>query len=150
MVNKLQQKKKGSTSILIVIMMVVLMVLGLAIMTTALSNKSLSDKKIDWKTDYYALESKANQVIAQIMTEIDAINQKQLSRAAGFAKIETLLSEATSSYQMPSFAGDEIAQLSMTISSQDGTKNLAIRLQVIGADQVAELKLKILEYKQWQ
>ncbi len=150
MVKKLLHAERGSTSILIVIMMVVLMVLGLAIMTTALSNRRLSDKKIDWKTDYYALESKANQTISQIMAEIDLINQRQQSRTDGFAKIEALLNKTASSYQMPDFESAERPRLNMTITSQTGTKNLAIQLLIVGDDQADALKLEILEYRQWQ
>ncbi len=150
MVKKTMHAKKGSTSILIVIMMVVLMILGLAILTMALSNKRLSDKKIDWKADYYTLESSANRVISQIMLEVDAINQKQVSKEGGFLNIDSLLSDAASHHTMPDFTTAEPAQLKMTITAQNSNKNLNICLLVVEDKQDKVLRLKILEYRQWQ
>ncbi len=150
MVIKSMRSKKGSTSILIVVMMVVLTVLGLAIMTTALSNKRLSDKKMEWKTDYYALESSANRIISQIMLEIDAINQKKITEAKGFANIGQILSEVASAYSISDFGDAKVAQIDMTLSAPSADKNLDIRLQVFGTAKTEKLKLKILEYRQWQ
>ncbi len=52
----IESRKRGATSILVIIMMVVLLVLGLAILTTSLSGVRLAQKKQDWLQSYYKLE----------------------------------------------------------------------------------------------
>lgn len=66
------KSKDGSTSVLIIMLMIVLMIFGLAILTTTLSNESLSDKKLNWLKDFYNLESK----VALELAEIDKIIQE--------------------------------------------------------------------------
>lgn len=60
------KNEKGSSSILVIILMVVLMVFGLAVLTTSLSNMRLSQKKHAWLNDYYLTEAKAETSIATI------------------------------------------------------------------------------------
>lgn len=52
-------KRKGATSILVIVLMVVLIVLGLAILTTSLSGVRLAQKKQNWLQSYYGLETQA-------------------------------------------------------------------------------------------
>lgn len=52
-------RKKGATSILVIVLMVVLIVLGLAILTTSLSGVRLAQKKQNWLQSYYGLETQA-------------------------------------------------------------------------------------------
>lgn len=68
--------KKGSTSVLIILLMVVLMVFGLTILTTTLSNKNLSEKKRDWVKSYYDLESQVALSLADLDYQLDALKAK--------------------------------------------------------------------------
>ncbi len=62
--------KDGASSILVIIMMLVLIILSLAIASTSISNRKLSEKKQKWLNSYYALDSKAQETLAKIDTEI--------------------------------------------------------------------------------
>jgi hypothetical protein len=70
--------KKGATSILIIMLMVVLMVFGLTILTATLSNDALSNRKIQWLSDYYMLEG----LVAEELAEIDYTLQELLATTA--------------------------------------------------------------------
>lgn len=67
---------KGATSVLIIMLLVVLMIFGLTILTTTLSNESLSNKKNEWLTDYYALESKVALSLADMDDSIQVIKEE--------------------------------------------------------------------------
>ncbi|MCH4890048.1 hypothetical protein EZV73_20885 [Acidaminobacter sp. JC074] len=72
--------KKGATSVLIILLMVVLMVFGLTILTTTLSNQSLSEKKQTWLSEYYDLESYVAIELASIdqrLTDLKEANQEE-------------------------------------------------------------------------
>ena len=57
---------RGSSSILVIILMVVLMIFGISILTTSLSNMRLSEKKKSWISEYYQLEALSEERIARI------------------------------------------------------------------------------------
>lgn len=66
---KILKSDRGSTSILVVIFMIVLMIFGLSILTTAISNTKLAEKKREWLTNYYKLEEE----VAFELKDIDII-----------------------------------------------------------------------------
>lgn len=68
--------KNGATSVLIIMLMVVLMVFGLTILTTTLSNQSLSEKKQMWLVDYYTLEGEVALRLADIDHQIQSIKEE--------------------------------------------------------------------------
>ena len=57
-------------------LMIVLMVFGLAILTTTLSNRNLSEKKQEWLKNYYKLESKVALELAEIDNTVQSIKEK--------------------------------------------------------------------------
>lgn len=67
------KNNKGSTSILIIMLMVVLMIFGLTILTTTLSNENLSLKKQSWLVSYYELEVLAADQLAAIDQKTELI-----------------------------------------------------------------------------
>ena len=75
---KILNNNQGATSVLIIMLLVVLMIFGLTILTTTLSNESLSDKKNEWLTDYYELESKVALSLAEIDDSIQKIKEETL------------------------------------------------------------------------
>lgn len=75
---KILDNTQGATSVLIIMLLVVLMLLGLTILTTTLSNESLSEKKNEWLTDYYELESKVALSLADMDYSIQMIKEESL------------------------------------------------------------------------
>jgi len=73
---KILKNNDGSTSVLIIMLLVVLMMFGVAILTTTLSNESLSNKKVEWLQDYYRLESKVAFELAAIDTQVQLLKEK--------------------------------------------------------------------------
>ncbi len=85
--------KKGATSVLIILLMVVLMVFGLTILTTTLSNQSLSQKKQAWLNEYYDLESYVAINLASVdqrLTDIKASTEEELLLQAYQKEFELL------------------------------------------------------------
>ncbi|MCK5758531.1 MAG: hypothetical protein KAH14_05500 [Clostridiales bacterium] len=71
--------KKGASSVLIIMMMVVLIVFGLAALTTSLAAMRLGDKSNDWTSEYYELETSAEEFLFNldgllIQAELDVIS----------------------------------------------------------------------------
>jgi len=73
---------QGATSVLIILLLVVLMIFGLTILTTTLSNESLSNKKNEWLTDYYTLEKEVALNLAEIDHQIQALKLDALSNGS--------------------------------------------------------------------
>ncbi|MBI9015537.1 MAG: hypothetical protein JEZ08_25185 [Clostridiales bacterium] len=79
---KILNNNQGATSVLIIMLLVVLMIFSLTILTTTLSNESLSDKKNEWLIDYYELESKVALSLAEIDHSIQNIKEETLVQSA--------------------------------------------------------------------
>lgn len=73
------RNNQGATSVLIILLLVVLMIFGLTILTTTLSNESLSNKKNEWLTDYYTLEKDVAINLAKIDHQIQALKIEALN-----------------------------------------------------------------------
>lgn len=58
------RQNNGSSSILVIILLVVLLVFGVAVLTTALSNQRLAQKKQQWVMEYYQLEGNLMEELA--------------------------------------------------------------------------------------
>lgn len=115
---------KGATSVLIIMLMVVLMVFGLTILTTTLSNQTLSEKKQEWLIDYYKLEGKA----AEELAEFDRLLQS--------AKEETLQLKSDNRKETYESLIDTLlvngyAELMVSENGQDYNKSIDIELQVL-------------------
>lgn len=61
--------ERGAALVLVIFLMVVLVSFGILAMTSAAANRRLSAKTLDWRTDYYALDAQA----ADIVHEIDGL-----------------------------------------------------------------------------
>lgn len=116
--------KRGATSVLIIMLMVVLMVFGLTILTTALSNKTLSEKKQTWLMDYYLLEGKA----AEKLAEIDLLLQRLKEDA-----VTNESNDRLTTYQSSIENLMEDGYISFTVfeEGQDYNKSIRVDLQVI-------------------
>lgn len=58
--------EKGASSVLVILLMVILLSLGVAILTSSISNERLALKKKDWLNDYYSLEAQSETIISEI------------------------------------------------------------------------------------
>lgn len=99
------KNNQGATSVLVVVMMVVLIVFGLAVLTTSLANLRLADKKKQWLSEYYNLESlvaieqsKVHQIIEDIRESVvlyvkDEAYREQQNNMAGHRYVRALYNE---------------------------------------------------------
>ncbi len=82
---KFLKENNGASSVLVIIMMVVLVILGLAIATTSISNRKLSDKKTKWLKSYYELSGEAQIKISEIDEAINS-SRSTAKDEEGYAK----------------------------------------------------------------
>lgn len=117
MIRKLIKDERGSSSILVIILMVVLLVFGLAVLTTSLSNLRLSEKKRNWLDDYYSVEAKAwyrIAVVDQLLIE-SAEEANSMVRSGDYMDIY-MLDEATNLdelYGVFAYVYQDIAQTTL-------------------------------------
>lgn len=148
------QRRKGATSILVIVMMVVLIVLGLAILTTSLSGVRLAQKKQLWLQSYYKLELDS----AIALATIDGIVQD--ARVASPTKIDArtkLIEQQVAKAFDPQTIKwgaiiDNTRELNLVISSKKESPPKHITLQLLisleaGAEQSP---ISLVSYKQWQ
>ncbi|PID79688.1 MAG: hypothetical protein CSB19_01955 [Clostridiales bacterium] len=150
MVRQFLSDERGSSSVLIVVMMVVLIVFGLAIFSTAMSNMRLADKKIAWKNEYYQLEGKSNRVIGDVIAIVEDVNHKKIDRKSGFTKIEQLLAESCSKYETTLGEDGLPAAIALNVTNDAGDKNIAIVLSLSQSQETNDLTIRIIEFKEWQ
>ena len=74
MIRKTLASKKGSSSILVIMLMVVLVVFGIAALTTALSNMRLGQKAAEYTDSWYAAEATASERFADVDKAVSATN----------------------------------------------------------------------------
>ena len=135
---------KGATSVLIILLMVVLMVFGLTILTTTLSNKSLSDKKQVWLEDYYALEADVAVKLAEVDHQLDDLKQE--------AKLDNL--DLVEVYQenldIQELNGQYYIYFDISEPSGDYLKHIMVELQLIIDDDIDARNYKIVQYSEAQ
>lgn len=142
----------GATSILIIMLMVVLMVFGLTILTATLSNQTLSDKKLEWLEDFYALEADAAVRLSELDETLEGLKIQAMDSAE-----EGSRSDRYRSLIKSAFDHDDI--LYITISEEQGEyfKYIDMTLEcIIPDDNLSDMEFlamrnyKINEYLQTQ
>lgn len=136
--------KKGATSVLIILLMVVLMVFGLTILTTTLSNRSLSDKKQDWLNEYYALEGEVALSLAGIDHQLEEL--KSEARNSG-QSLETLYKE-----KLDLIPREDAYILFLEVASEEEAANkyISVELELILDTDVTRNNYKIVRYSETQ
>ena len=69
--NQVIKDQRGSTSVLIVVMMIVLLAFGMAALTTSLASYKLSQKNTEFSIRYYLLEEEATRIRYELIALID-------------------------------------------------------------------------------
>ena len=69
--NQVIKDQRGSTSVLIVVMMIVLLAFGMAALTTSLASYKLSQKNAEFSIRYYLLEEEATRIRYELIALID-------------------------------------------------------------------------------
>ncbi len=147
-------KRKGATSILVIVMMVVLIVLGLAILTTSLSGVRLAQKKQLWLQSYYQLEvdsATALATIHQIVQEARLASPTKLD--ARTELIEDQVEEAFGTQVLKWGAiKNNMRELSLVISTTEEKppKHITLQLLVSLESDSNQPPLSLVSYKQWQ
>jgi flagellar basal body-associated protein FliL len=135
--------KKGSTSVLIILLMVVLMVFGLTILTTTLSNKSLSEKKRAWVKDYYDLET-------QVAVQLADLDKEMMSLKEKAAKEEIKLVNLYMNIMSLETIDDEYyTEFIVSEEKGDYLKHIAVKLQ-LNMDLKSHVNYKIVKYSETQ
>lgn len=135
---------KGATSVLIILLMVVLMVFGLTILTTTLSNKSLSEKKQVWLDDYYALEGHVALELAAIDQKLDDL--KSQAKTSG-QSIENLYKE-----HLDLISDQDGYKIVLEVASdtEDYKKYITVELELIMDASLDETNYRIIGYSETQ
>lgn len=136
------RNKQGATSVLIILLMVVLMVFGLTILTTTLSNKSLSEKKQEWLNDFYQLESD----VALNLAEIDFQMTNMKETASSNDELGILVNEK---YEVFDIDGDYYYYFEVAEESGEYLKYIFVSLQ-LNMDIEAKKNYDIVEYSETQ
>ena len=128
---KILNNNQGATSVLIILLLVVLMIFGLTILTTTLSNESLSNKKNEWLSDYYKLESKVAVNLADIDLKIQEIKEEVITNEnkkevliSRFKELEEVVVENNSYYFL----------LEVSENSGEYNKYISIKAELIIPD----------------
>jgi len=135
--------KKGATSVLIILLMVVLMVFGLTILTTTLSNKSLSDKKQAWLDEYYDLEGQVALELASVDSQLD---QLKLDAKTNGQSLETVYSDNLEIIPYK----DGYKLFLQVASDEDYSKYISVELELIMDPDINETNYRIIAYSETQ
>ena len=119
----------GATSILIIMLMVVLMVFGLTILTATLSNETLSDKKLEWLDDFYALESKAAVKLSEIDEKLESLKIQAMDSSE-----ERSRSERYKELIKSEFESDDTIYISISEEQGEYLKYIDMTLECIIPD----------------
>lgn len=143
------KSEHGSSSVLVVMMMTVLLVFGLAIFSTALTNRKLVDKKTQWIVEYYQVENVAMQAVSAVYQRLQDGNH------ADFTSLSSDLTDALAPFTDNLSLTDYPAQpehklLSITIGHPDKgiDKNIDIKMIISGT--TAPFHAQIVAFEQWQ
>jgi archaellum component FlaF (FlaF/FlaG flagellin family) len=135
--------KKGATSVLIILLMVVLMVFGLTILTTTLSNKSLSDKKQAWLDEYYDLEGQVALELASVDSQLD---QLKLDAKANGQSLETTYND---NLELIPY-NDGYKLFLQVASDEDYSKYISVELELIMDPDINKTNYRIIAYSETQ
>lgn len=95
------QSERGASLVLVVFMMVVLVSFGILALTSASANMRLSLKTRDWRTDYYALDSRASDIVFaadQLLYEAEMEARDELLILSSAASAEAMKTSFEESY----------------------------------------------------
>lgn len=132
---------KGATSVLIILLMVVLMVFGLTILTTTLSNQSLSEKKQLWLTEYYDLES-------DVAVELATIDQRLTDIKKEYDE-EVLLDAYRESFELLEVEEKYYYHFRVSEDKDDNLKHIDVMLELY-LDKQSNKNYDIIEYSETQ
>jgi hypothetical protein len=135
--------KKGATSVLIILLMVVLMVFGLTILTTTLSNKSLSDKKQAWLDEYYDLEGQVALELASVDSQLD---QLKLDAKANGQSLEITYND---NLELIPY-NDGYKLFLQVASDEDYSKYISVELELIMDPDINKTNYRIIAYSETQ
>jgi hypothetical protein len=150
---KVLKNQRGSTSVLVIILMVVLIVFGLAIFTTSLSSVRLANKKTQWTQSYYALEKESAHALASIDQLTKDIYQSIEDKALLVSSIESLLSINTGELVITNQYTDKYDfEVNFNIDSIDNlkSKHIEVVLGIISPEKRTSTQFDLLVYEQWQ
>jgi sulfur relay (sulfurtransferase) DsrC/TusE family protein len=135
---------KGATSVLIILLMVVLMVFGLTILTTTLSNKSLSEKKQVWLKDYYQLEADVALKLAEVDKQLDEL--KQEAKLGNLDLVEVYQEKL----EIQEYNNRYYMNFDISEQSGDYLKHIMVELQLIINKNIDAKNYKIVKYSETQ
>lgn len=147
----INHRKRGATSILVIIMMVVLLVLGLAILTTSLSGVRLAQKKQDWLQSYYKLEEQG----AYAQASLDLLLAPVIEQAVDSTVTSDTLTNLTRDHKPGTVSFKETGdnRWDATLQVDDNTtkpiKHLTIVLDLNFNSPRGE-RINLVSYRQWQ
>jgi hypothetical protein len=72
------KKKKGSSSIMVILVMLTLVVFGVLALMSSYSDLKLSKKNANWLKGYYELDARGEELVSQIDTKLEASAEKAL------------------------------------------------------------------------
>jgi len=129
----LLRSKNGSSSVLIIMLLVVLMMFGLAIVSTSLSNKSLSDRKHTWMDDYYTLESNVALKLAEIDHKIQEVKEQALAEPLSNENRDKYYKELLKDSFDEILIFDDLYYLPFTVSDEqeDYKKHISVELNFV-------------------
>lgn len=145
--------QRGSTSVLVIIMMIVLLVFGLAILTTSLSNVRLADKKINWLKDYYLLEADAAQALAELDQLLD---KRYLPDVTVATQVETFKDNLSKSYAYAPLEWLEdndtawLAKITVPMTTSDWARGLNLVIAIPKQQTGPGIAYTLKEHSQWQ
>ena len=87
--------RKGSSSILVILLVVTMLVFGVFSMMTAYAGLKMANKNADWTNDYYELEAKAEIMLYDIKNILsqDLITQNNNNEQTIFNKLQKIKNE---------------------------------------------------------
>ncbi len=143
-------REKGASSVLVIIVLVVLIILGLAIMTTSLANKRLSEKKSTWLSKYYELDGRAQEKISEIDEIINQSKYLASSNEAYGSLLEKNLQKNGTEYMMPMFLEGVIGdcKISFFVEEEDSPYNKKLEVtMLVPLDIFSDKNYQILNYQ---
>ena len=116
--SEILKENSGAASILVVLLMIVFITLGLSAMVFANSNYKLAQKTMETEKAYYALDSEAETVLAEIDSILIPVENTSGNDAA---KYRSLASEALFDWidKHPEYQGEYVSEAMLSSLSQE-------------------------------
>lgn len=107
--------------------MVVLMVFGLTILTTTLSNQTLSEKKQQWLVDYYELEGNVAEKLADVDLHLQTVKEETLG-------LKPINRKETYESLLDDLVQDGYVTFLVSEKGQDYNKSIDVELEILFPD----------------